>query len=94
MTTLAFSLYTELGSTLTRFTEQGSYEQEIIALNFSCRPPGMTEESRHIQLTNQINFVPALCGLSNMNAFTIFIPNSSLADNHSTKYKRYVDMDD
>ena len=38
----------------------------------------MTEESRHIQLTNQINFVPALCGPSNMNAFTIFIQNSSL----------------
>ena len=44
----------------------------------------MTEESRHIQLTN---FVPALCGPSNMNAFiTIFIQNSSLVDNHSTKY--------
>ena len=47
----------------------------------------MTEESRHIQLTNQINFVPALCGPSNMNTtFTIFIQNSSLVDNHSTKY--------
>ena len=45
----------------------------------------MTEESRHIQLTNQINFVPALCGPSNMNAFMIFIQNSSLVDNHSTK---------
>ena len=52
----------------------------------------MTEESRHIQLTNQINFVPALCGPSNMNAFTIFIQNSSLVDNHSTKYKRYIDF--
>ena len=49
-------------------------------------PPRMTEESRHIQLTNQINFVSALCGPSNMNAFTIFIQNSSLVDNHSTKY--------
>ena len=46
----------------------------------------MTEESRHIQLTNQINFVPALCGPSNMNVFTIFIQNRSLVDNHSTKY--------
>ena len=46
----------------------------------------MTEESRHIKLTNQINLVPALCGSSNMNAFTIFIQNSSLVDNHSTKY--------
>ena len=46
----------------------------------------MTEESRRIQLTNQINFVPALFGPSNMNAFTIFIRNSSLVDNHSTKY--------
>ena len=54
----------------------------------------MTKESRHIQLTNQINFVPALCGPSNMNEFTIFIQNSSLVDNHSTKYKRYIDMDD
>ena len=40
----------------------------------------------HIQLTNQINFVPALCGPSNMNAFTMFIQNSSLVDNHSTKH--------
>ena len=60
----------------------------------TCWPPGMTKESRHIQLTIQINFVPALCGPSNMNAFTIFIQNSSLVDNHSTKYKRYIDMDD
>ena len=37
-------------------------------------------------LTSQINFVPALCGPSNMNMFTIFIRNSSLVDNHSTKY--------
>ena len=51
-----------------------------------CWPPGMTEESRHILLTNKINFVPALYGPSNMNAFTIFIQNSSLVDNHSTKY--------
>ena len=29
-----------------------------------------------------------------MNAFTIFIQNSSLVDDHSTKYKRYIDMDD
>ena len=28
------------------------------------------------------------------NAFTIFIQNSSLVDNHSTKYKPYIDMDD
>ena len=54
----------------------------------------MTYESRHIQLTNQINLVPALCGPSNMNAFTIVIQKSSLVDNHSTKYKRYIDMDD
>ena len=62
--------------------------------SFSCRSPGMTKESRHIQLTNQINFIPALCGPSNMNAFTIFIQNSSLVDNHSTKYKCYIDMDE
>ena len=54
----------------------------------------MTEESRHIQLTNQINFVPALSGPSNLNAFTIFIQNISRVNNHSTKYKRYIDMDD
>ena len=54
----------------------------------------MTEESRHIQFFNQINFVPSLFGPSNMNAFTIFIQNSSLVDNYSTKYKRYIDMDD
>ena len=53
----------------------------------------MTEESRNIQLTNQINFVPALCGPSKMNTFTIFIQNSSLVDNNSTKYKRYIDME-
>ena len=55
----------------------------------ACLPPRMTEESRHIQLTNQINFVPALCGPSNMNE-----SNSSLVDNHSTKCKPYIDMDD
>ena len=54
----------------------------------------MTEESRHIQLTKQINFVPSFCGPSNINAHTIFIQNSSLVDNHSTKYKHYIDMDD
>ena len=53
-----------------------------------CWPPGMTEESRHLQLTNQINFFPALCGPSNMNAFTIFIQSSSLVDNHWTEYIR------
>ena len=48
----------------------------------------MTEESRHNQLTNQINSVPALCGPSNMNAFTVLVQNSSLlVNNHSTKYK-------
>ena len=69
---------------------------QSLGFNWTCWPPGMTEESRHIQLTNQINFVPALCGPSNMNAFTIFIQNSSLVDNYSTpgKYKRYIDMDD
>ena len=51
----------------------------------------MTEESRHIQLTNQINFVPAFYGPSNMK---IFIQNSFLVDNHSTKCKPYIDMDD
>ena len=56
--------------------------------------PGMTEESHHTQLTNQINFVPALCDPSNMNAFTIFIQNSSLIDNRSTKCKCCVDMND
>ena len=63
-------------------------------VNITCLPPGMTEESRHIQLTNQINFVPALCSPSDMNAFMIFIQNNSLVDNHSTNYKRYIDMDD
>ena len=43
----------------------------------------MTEEPRHIQLTNQINFVPARCDPSNMIAF--MIRNSSLVNNHSTK---------
>ena len=57
-----------------------------LKINTSCWPPGMTEQSRHIKLTNQINFTPALCGPSNMNAFTIFTQNSSLVDNHSTKY--------
>ena len=54
----------------------------------------MTEESRHIQLTNQINFVPTFFGPYNMKAFTIFIQNNFLVYNHSTKYKHYIDMDD
>ena len=46
----------------------------------------MTEETRQIQLANQIWF-PLFCGPSNMNAYTIFFQNSFLVDDrHETAH--------
>ena len=44
--------------------------------------------------TLSYGFPLTVCRPSNMNSFTIFIQRNSLVDNHSAKYKHYIDMDD